>query len=707
MSDILQSIVARLDRGDAPDSKWPDAKGEYWALCPFHADSKIGSFAVGPKGYKCFACGESGGLAKLARHLGIAPEPAASAPANLTLAEYAAAKALDPTFLASLGVAESRYRGQTRLVMPYWDAHGNEVARRYRFALAGDGRFRWRKGSKPILYGLWRLAEMRQRGQVVLVEGESDAHTAWQHGIPALGVPGANNFKGEWASDLDGLDVFVWREPDQGGETLVKDVGRALPDARVIVAPDGVKDASELHMLGRDLPAVLGELMAGAKLYRELAALAENRAAAAAKADAGQLVTHPDILGEFAALAERMGLVGEARTAKLLYLCMTSRLLERPVSAVVKGPSSAGKSFAIETVLRAFPEESFYALSSMSERALAYSQEPLQHRFLVLFEAAGLTSDFGTYLLRTLLSEACIRYETVEKTTEGLVPRLIEREGPTGCLLTTTWAALHPENETRMLSLTARDDQAQTARVFQALAERSNGNAPAGPDLRPWHALQTWLQLGGAREVSIPYAHELAANTKPKAVRMRRDFAKVLTLIQAHAVLHQASRERDAHGRIVASFEDYAAVHELVRDLVSEGVEATVSATVRETIAAVGELVLTSAGEGVQIVDVARRLDIDKAAAYRRVKVAERKGYLVNLENKRGRPARLVLGEPLPEEEEVLPSPEVLVKVCSVTPSESASTSQPLAEVQVNRKSTSQPLAGGVLIGDGHDKVPF
>jgi hypothetical protein len=99
----------------------------------------------------------------------------------------------------------------------------------------------------------------------------------------------------------------------------------------------------------------------------------------------------------------------------------------------------------------------YHALSAMSERALAYSEEPLVHRFLVLYEAAGLRSDFTSYLLRSLLSEGRVRYETVEKTPDGLRSRVIEREGPTGLLVTTTAIGLHPENETRLLSITVTD----------------------------------------------------------------------------------------------------------------------------------------------------------------------------------------------------------------------------------------------------------
>jgi hypothetical protein len=39
----------------------------------------------------------------------------------------------------------------------------------------------------------------------------------------------------------------------------------------------------------------------------------------------------------------------------------------------------------------------------------------------------------------------------------------------------------------------------------------------------------------------------------------------VLNLIKAHAILHQASRDRDDQGRIVATVDDYAIVRELDR----------------------------------------------------------------------------------------------------------------------------------------------
>jgi hypothetical protein len=212
----------------------------------------------------------------------------------------------------------------------------------------------------------------------------------------------------------------------------------------------------------------------------EQAASAEERAEAWEQC--ATLAKKDSILRRLDHELTKMGVVGERRGAKLLYLAVTSRLLDRPVSVAVKGPSSGGKSYLTESVLKFFPPSAFYALTAMSDRSLAYSTEPLKHRHLVIYEAAGMAGDFATYLIRSLLSEGRLRYETVEKTKDGLIPKLIEREGPTGLLVTTTALRLHPENETRMLSLTVTDTMEQTAHIFQALA----GGSGEDGDLTQW-----------------------------------------------------------------------------------------------------------------------------------------------------------------------------------------------------------------------------
>jgi hypothetical protein len=153
--------------------------------------------------------------------------------------------------------------------------------------------------------------------------------------------------------------------------------------------------------------------------WNEEAARQQSAERDEAWASCKELALAPDLLSRFSVDLERAGAVGVEREGKLLFLAGTSRLLDRPISVAVKGSSSAGKSFLVEKVLSFFPAEAFHAVTAMSERALAYGDEPLKHRMLVLYEAEGMSGDTASYLIRSLLSEGCVRYETVEKTHKG------------------------------------------------------------------------------------------------------------------------------------------------------------------------------------------------------------------------------------------------------------------------------------------------
>ena len=279
------------------------------------------------------------------------------------------------------------------------------------------------------------------------------------------------------------------------------------------------------------------------------------------------------------------------------------------------------------------------------------------------------------------MSEGRICYETVEKTHKGLRSRRIERDGPTGLITTTTAVGLHPENETRLLSVNVTDTPEQTKLIMRAHAH-ARGRTD-GIDFGPWHALQRAISLEPAN-VIIPFADELADLIPPVAVRLRRDFPTLLSLVEAHAVLQQATRHRTADGAIIATFEDYSAMREIVADLVSQGLGATVSDTLRKTVRAVEELQTEAGAEGVSITALGQRLGIDKSSASRRVKEGIAKGYLKNLEDKRGRPARLVLGDSLPGDVVVVPTLATLqARCCAVAPPSQAvdaSPSHPVAQ---------------------------
>ena len=108
-------------------------------------------------------------------------------------------------------------------------------------------------------------------------------------------------------------------------------------------------------------------------------------------------------------------------------------------------------------------------------------------------------------------------------------------------------------------------------------------------------------------------------------------------------------------------------MRELVADLIAESIEATVAPTVRETVAAVARL-HSSLGKPVTYKQLGAALKLDKSTAQRRAGVARDHGYLKNLETRKGQPAQLVCGEPLPDDLEILPAPERL-RGCAVASS--------------------------------------
>jgi MarR family len=65
-----------------------------------------------------------------------------------------------------------------------------------------------------------------------------------------------------------------------------------------------------------------------------------------------------------------------------------------------------------------------------------------------------------------------------------------------------------------------------------------------------------------------------------------------------------------------------------------------------------------SNGEPVTVTDLARELKLDRSAVSRRVRNAKDRGYLRDLEENPRKPSRLVLGDDLPDDLQILPSPE-------------------------------------------------
>lgn len=201
-----------------------------------------------------------------------AARPVERTAAPVTVAALAQAKGLPEAFLRENGLRDSREG------VRIW--YGPDARERVRTALRARDGSRWLPGNKPVrAYGRWRLTRYRHEHDrppelMLLVEGETDALTAWYHGLQALGIPGASMAKVLAPEDVAGVHVLVAvREPDEAGGRFIAGLrdhldriapeiraawerqgypprpdGERVPELRQLTLPAGVKDLSELHL---------------------------------------------------------------------------------------------------------------------------------------------------------------------------------------------------------------------------------------------------------------------------------------------------------------------------------------------------------------------------------------------------------------------------------------------------------------------------
>ena len=246
----------------------------------------------------------------------------------LTLADYAAAKQLPIEELRRYGLTDAPfYPGGAAVCVAYFDTEGQVLARRFRLTLEKrggiDDRFRWRKGSKVHPYGLWKLAEAREKGYVVLVEGESDCHTLWHHGEPALGIPGVDTWRNEWSRHVEDIPtVCLVVEPDFAGAALRDKVGgSSLGDRLKLIDLGDQKDPSGLHLADAEgFRTAWKAFLASAVPYRQIQQAQREQDRSEFWGRCQHLATQPRILSVFEEAYRATGAVGNGPGPKVTYL---------------------------------------------------------------------------------------------------------------------------------------------------------------------------------------------------------------------------------------------------------------------------------------------------------------------------------------------------------------------------------------------------
>lgn len=178
------------------------------------------------------------------------PERPRGQAAQTAVREWLMSRGLSEETIAAFRIAEQRRDGKDIALFPYL-RDGETVNIKYR-DIADKRGMRQEAGAEPCLFG-WHLIDPRTRA-VAICEGEVDAMTLHQCGIPALSVnAGAGNH--QWIeNDWDRLERFseIWVcfDDDDAGRKGCGEVIQRLGIERCKPVRFGAKDANQWLMDG-------------------------------------------------------------------------------------------------------------------------------------------------------------------------------------------------------------------------------------------------------------------------------------------------------------------------------------------------------------------------------------------------------------------------------------------------------------------------
>ena len=258
-------------------------------------------------------------------------------------------------------------------------------------------------------------------------------------------------------------------------------------------------------------------------------------------------------------------LVGEEEARLLVLICLVSSITDKPISVVIKGFSSSGKSYLSTTIMKFVPDTFYKFLTEATAKSFFHlNKEAVRHKIVYIAELPG--SDSSDYAIRSIQSEnkLVIQLSIKDPKTNDFFVKEKVVEGPVGFLITTTKFRVNPENETRMFSIFTDPSKEQTSKILWFIA----GEEPENLETEKWKL--AFSQLVPYR-VKIPYL-ELVLSRFPLEIRSRRDALRFKTLISVVTLIHQKNREvkEDEKGKYLeATAADYFISKKIMKEFLS------------------------------------------------------------------------------------------------------------------------------------------
>lgn len=380
--------------------------------------------------------------------------------------------------------------------------------------------------------------------------------------------------------------------------------------------------------------------------------------------DAEDLLQSPTLFHEILGFIKKLGVIGEEKTALTHYIVFTSRITDEPISEIVKGESSAGKSYVVAKVMLMFPKNTYKDLTDATAQSFFYVQKNyFAHKIIIIFEKHG--SEKTDYSIRSLQSEKKLKLQVTIKDPETGQFMATEKEvdGPVGFISTTTDARVHAENETRVLSVYPDDSKQQTERVLEISDFKYRGlSGPSDAEIKKWQNIQRVLK---PYPIFIPFVEEIRKVFPKEPVRVRRDYSKFLSLLSVVTLLHQKQRTIKQIGEVeylVASIADFY----ITKVLFEETLQKTIYELPPKSEFIIDEAKKLTSGalDNFSISELARAIGWEYDTTWKWFKPAYHKGFFLQTEEQKGpKAARYKLAGKEVSETKILPDAEELYEI--------------------------------------------
>ena len=370
--------------------------------------------------------------------------------------------------------------------------------------------------------------------------------------------------------------------------------------------------------------------------------------------EARKLLASPQFFNEFLSVMEKAGLVGEKNNSLVLLIVVVSRLLVRPLSALVKGMSASGKNWLVTRVFLLMPRGRVRELSGLSERAWNYLKDHFRHRVLYLQER---NADVGgtVHPLRVLISEQkLVRLVTQWADGKRVTKKYVAR-GPVAAISTTTKSGLEIDDETRHVSLFIDESPEQTRRIVQAYA-RQNQPLPQA-DIHLWYEIHRLIEERADLTILSPeWFNDVAGNVFVDDVIVRRYFPAFVEACRTVCLIRsfQCYPEVPENRSITMSFVDFAITTLIFDGVFVESLHRKAGSAF-ETRLAVERACTDNNGKPVQAENLATELEISLDRAYARLREAETAGVVRRANSPEKGNRKLYIATPPPR---FIPDPE-------------------------------------------------